>query len=129
MKAAFRRDTVYLGVTVKDDHVVPDDRLDLMLYFPDSGLTSQGVVYRFGPEGLRPPHPELGAEPWAQRLLRAATKAKAKAVGKGFDLEVAVPGRALPRFQAKKPLARQRVRRVRRHRRPGPRRRRKRPPS
>ena len=100
VKAAFRKDTLYLGVSVSDDVVLPEDRLDLILYFPDSGLTSKGVVYRFGPEGRRPPPPELGGKPWAEALVRAATKASAK----GFDLEIAVPARALPRFQAKKPL-------------------------
>ena len=100
LKGAFRKDTLYLGITVTDDHVLPDDRLDLMLYFPDSGLTSKGVIYRFGPEGLRAPHPEAGAPPWAQALVRAATKAG----DKGFTLELAIPARALPRFQATRPL-------------------------
>lgn len=100
LRGAFRRDTLYLGVTVKDDALEPRDELTLSLYFPDSGLTSRGVVYRFGPEGLRAPPADVGAEPWAQSLVSAA----ARRTSTGVTLEVAIPGRALPRFQATKPL-------------------------
>lgn len=101
LKAAFRKDTLYLGVTVDDDALLPADRLDVTLYFPGSGTTSKGVVYRFGQEGLQPPPEEAGAPPFAQALVRAAAKPSKK----GYTLEVAVPARALPRFQAFKQLA------------------------
>ncbi len=100
-KAAFRKDTVYLGVTVEDDTLLGSDQLDVTLFFPDSGTTSKGVVYRFGSDGLRPAPDDIGAPPYAQALVQAA----AKPTKKGFSLEIAVPARALPRFQAFKQLA------------------------
>jgi len=101
LKAAFKKDTLYVGVTVKDDAVLPGDTLDVSLYFPDSGTTSKGVVYRFGSDGLKPAPADIGAPEFAQALVKAATKTDAK----GFTLEVAIPARALPRFQAFKQLA------------------------
>jgi hypothetical protein len=100
IKGTFRHDTLYLGVTVNDDRVGSLDRLDLMLYFPDSGITSRGLVYRFGPDGASAPLAEHGPPSWAQALVRSATKRGPR----GFTLEVALPARALPRFQASKPL-------------------------
>ncbi len=102
VKAAFRKDTVFVGVTVKDDKVLPGDRLDLTLFFPDSGTTAKGVIYRFSSTGLGEAHPEAGAPEWAQAMVKAATTPDPKG---GFTLEVAVPARALPRFQAFKQLA------------------------
>jgi hypothetical protein len=101
LKATFKKDTLYLGITVKDDKVVTEDKLDVTLFFPDSGTTAKGVVYRFGTEGLREPPDDVGATDWAQALVKAATKVD----DKGFTLEIAIPARALPRFQAFKPLA------------------------
>lgn len=101
LKAAFKKDTLYLGVTVNDAKLLEDDHLDLTLFFPESGTTAKGVIYRFGATGLKEPHPEAGAPDWAQALVKAATVKDAK----GYTLEVAIPARALPRFQAFKPLA------------------------
>ncbi|MEW6435106.1 MAG: hypothetical protein AB1730_26700 [Myxococcota bacterium] len=101
MKAAFRKDTLYVGVTVSDDKVLPADAVDLSLYFPDSGTTAKGVVYRFGAEGLLPAPEDVAAPAFAQALVKAATKSDAK----GFTVEIAIPARALPRFQAFKQLA------------------------
>jgi hypothetical protein len=101
LKAAFRKDTLFLGVTVTDDKVLPADALDVSLFFPDSGTTAKGVVYRFGVDGLQPAPAEVAAPAFAQALVKAATKSDAK----GFTLEVAIPARALPRFQAFKQLA------------------------
>lgn len=100
IKGSFRHDTLFLGVTVNDDQVVALDRLELMLYFPDSGVTSRGFVYRVGPDGAIAPLAELGPPSWAQSLVRAATKRGPR----GFTLEVALPARALPRFQSSKAL-------------------------
>jgi hypothetical protein len=101
LKAAFRKDTLYVGLTVRDDQVLPDDHLDLTLFFPESGTTARGVVFRFGSEGLRVADPDVGAPEWAQALVQAATRRDEK----GFTLEVAIPARAFPRFQAFKQLA------------------------
>jgi hypothetical protein len=59
------------------------------------------VVYRFGQGGLQPPPDELGAPAFAQAMVKAATKPSKK----GYTLEVAIPARALPRFQAFRQLA------------------------
>ncbi len=101
LKAAFRKDTLYLGVTVDDDKLLGADQLDVTLFFPDSGTTSRGVVYRFGPDGLREAPADIGAPPFAQALVKSAVKPTKG----GYTLEIAVPARALPRFQAFKQLA------------------------
>ena len=101
LKAAFKKDTLYLGITVDDDKLLGDDQLDVTLFFPDSGTTARGVVYRFGVDGLRDAPPELGAPAFAQALVKSAVLNSRT----GYTLEVAVPARALPRFQAFKQLA------------------------
>lgn len=101
LKAAFRKDTLLLGITVTDDKLLGSDQLDVTLYFPDSGTTSKGVVYRFGNDGLREAPLEIGAPSWAQALVKAAVKSTKD----GYTLELALPARALPRFQAFKQLA------------------------
>ena len=101
LKASFRKDTLFLGITVSDDKLLGSDQLDLTLYFPDSGTTAKGVVYRFGNDGLREAPPEIGAPAFAQALVKAAVKSTKT----GYTLEIAVPARALPRFQAFKQLA------------------------
>lgn len=101
LKAAFRKDTLFLGITVADDQLLGSDQLEVTLYFPDSGTTSRGVVYRFGNDGLRDAPLDIGAPAFAQALVKAAVKPTKT----GYTLEVAVPARALPRFQAFKQLA------------------------
>ena len=101
LKAAFKKDTLYLGVTVNDDKLLGTDQLDVTLFFPDSGTTAKGVVYRFGNDGLREPPAEIGAPAWAQAMVQSAVKPSKT----GYTLEIAIPARALPRFQAFKQLA------------------------
>ncbi len=100
LKAAFRKDTLYVGITVNDDKLLDDDRLDLTLYFPESGMTSKGVVYRFNDKGLQDAPADIGAPPFAQALVKSASKPSKT----GYTLEVAIPARAFPRFQAFKQL-------------------------
>ena len=101
LKATFKKDTLYLGITVTDDKLLGDDQLDVTLFFPNSGTTARGVVYRFGNEGLRDPPPDIGAPAFAQAMVKSAVKPTKT----GYTLEIAVPARALPRFQAFKQLA------------------------
>lgn len=101
LKAAFRKDTLYVGIDVEDDALQSADQLDLTLFFPDSGTTAKGVVYRFGTDGLHEPPAEVGAPAFAQKLLKSGVATTKK----GYALEVAIPARALPRFQAFKQLA------------------------
>ncbi len=101
VKATFKKDTLFVGITIDDDKVVGSDQLDLTLYFPDSGTTSKGVVYRFGHDGLREAPLDIGAPAFAQAMVKAA----AATTKTGYTLEVAIPARALPRFQAFKQLA------------------------
>ncbi len=100
LKAAFKKDTLFLGITVTDDKLLDVDQLDVTLYFPGSGTTSKGVVYRFGSDGLREAPADIGAPPFAQALVKAAAKPSKT----GYVIEIAVPARALPRFQAFKQL-------------------------
>ena len=101
LKASFRKDALLLGLTVTDDKLLGDDQLSVTLFFPDSGPTAKGVVYRFGNDGLREAPLDIGAPAFAQALVKAAVKPSKT----GYVLEVAVPARALPRFQAFKQLA------------------------
>lgn len=101
LKAAFRKDTLFVGITVDDDKLLEGDKLDLSLYFPESGMTSKGVVYRFNDKGLQDPPNEVGAPEWAQALVKSAVKTTKT----GYTIEVAIPPRALPRFQASKQLS------------------------
>src|SRR4051812_24637473 len=101
LKAAFRKDTLYLGVKVTDDKLTPGDELTLSLFFPGAGSTAKGHAFRFGSEGMRAPDPALEIPPWAVEAVKAAVKDEPK----GFTLEIALPVRALPRFQARTQLA------------------------
>lgn len=101
VKAAFRKDTLYVGLTVTDDVVRGDDTVDVTLFFPEAGTTAKGVVFRFGSEGLREAPAEVAAPAFAQQLVKAATRPGPR----GYTVEAAIPARALPRFQAFKPLA------------------------
>lgn len=100
LKAGFRKDTLYVGVTVDDDKLLDDDHVDLTLYFPESGMTSKGVVYRFNNKGAVDAPAEVAAPDFAQALVKSASKETKT----GYTLELAIPARALPRFQAFKQL-------------------------
>jgi hypothetical protein len=99
LKAGFRKDTLFLAITAKDDKVVMGDAIAVNLYFPTAGTTARGFRYLFGPDGRRN-EPE-GAPAWAQGLVKAGVKADAK----GLTLELAFPARALPRMPAQLQLA------------------------
>jgi hypothetical protein len=101
MKAAFRKDSLYLGIKVTDDKVTPGDELVVSIFFPGAGTTAKGHAFRFGAEGMRPPEAALEIPPFAVEAVKAATKDE----GKGFTLEVQIPARAMPRFQARSQLA------------------------
>lgn len=99
LKAGFKKDTLYLSVTTKDDKVVMGDAVAVNLFFPTAGTTARGFRYLFGPDGRRK-EPE-GAPDWAQELVKAGAKADAK----GLTLEIAFPARSLPRMPAQLQLA------------------------
>lgn len=100
LKAAFRKDTLYVSLNVEDDKYVAGDHLDLSLFFPESGTTSHGVVYRFTNEGLQPAPADIGAPEFAQAMV----KTNLSATPTGYAIVAAIPARALPRFQAFKQL-------------------------
>lgn len=100
-KAAFLKDTLYLSVHAKDDAFNEHDQLEVSLFFPESGTTSRGFVYRFGKDGVRPGSVEAGPPPFAEKQVKVAVKDD----DKGATFEIAFPARALPRFQAFKQLA------------------------
>lgn len=99
-RAALAKDTLVLGLTVADDAFNEHDELEVTLYFPDSGTTSRGFVYRFGKGGVRAAPPEAGPPAFAQALLKAGVTS----TDKEAVFELAFPARSLPRFQAFKPL-------------------------
>jgi hypothetical protein len=101
LKAAFRKDSLFLGVKITDDKVTPGDELTVSLFFPGSGTTAKGHAFRFGSEGVRPPDPALEIPMYALEALKSGVKDEAK----GFTLEIQVPVKALPRFQARSQLA------------------------
>ncbi len=99
LKAGFRKDTLFLGIELKDDKVVPGDAVAVNLYFPTAGTTARGFRYLFGPEG-RLNEPE-GAPAWAQALVKSGVRKDPK----GLFLALAFPARALPRLPAQLQLA------------------------
>ncbi len=102
-KAAFQKDSLLLGVSFTDDVLTAEDFADVSLYFPESGTTSRGFVYRFGQDGVRASPEDAGPPAWAAKMVTAASKPDAK--GKGWALEISIPAQAFPRFQGTKPLA------------------------
>ncbi|MCA2982089.1 MAG: hypothetical protein INH37_27770, partial [Myxococcaceae bacterium] len=102
-RAASFKDTLYVAVQVKDDAFNEHDQLEVTLFFPGSGTTSRGSVFRYGRDGVRPPPVESGTPAHVVPRLSAAVKDDEKAGTATFEL--AFPARALPRFQAFAPLA------------------------
>ena len=100
LKAAFRKDTLYLGLAISDDAVLSADVAEVTLYFPGTGATARGFTYRFAPDGAHPAAPEAAAPEFATKLVQAGIKTDAK----GWSLELALPARAFPRFPGTKPL-------------------------
>lgn len=96
-KAAYRQDTLYLGLTAADDRLTPGDIVEVTMFFPGAGTTARGYTWRFGIDGLRSSD-ELPA------YAQSATKAVVEKTDEGLVLEAAFPARALPRFPAKEPL-------------------------
>src|SRR5512141_1351806 len=52
-KVGYFKTSLYVGVTITDDHVTPGDLLEVMLHFPEAGTTAVGHTFRFGPDGRR----------------------------------------------------------------------------
>ncbi len=101
LKAGFRKDTVWLGIHVTDDKLTASDELAVSIFFPGAGTTARGYQYRFGIEGARPPDAAAAMPAWATEAMRSAVTRDAK----GFTVKVALPPKALPRFQARTQLA------------------------
>jgi hypothetical protein len=99
LKAGFKKDTLYLAITVKDDKVTMTDAVAVNLFFTTAGTTARGHRYLFGPDGRR--NDADGAPAWAQDLVKTGVKAD----NKGVSFELAFPARSLPRMQAQLQLA------------------------
>ena len=99
LKAGFRKDTLYLAITAKDDKVVMGDSIAVNLFFPTAGTTARGFKYLFGPDGRR--NDPDGAPLWAQGLVKVGVRADTKSL----NLEIAFPARSLPRMPAQLQLA------------------------
>ncbi len=96
-RIAFRKDTLYIGIELTDDALIPADVLTVSLHFPGAGTTASGYEYRFALDGLR-------AHDGAPELARQHVRAGVTKGEKGLTLEAAFPARSLPRFPAHEPL-------------------------
>ncbi len=102
VKATFKKDTLYVSAFIKGAKQSASDTVQVALFFPNSGTTAKGATYAFGFDGQRTPVPEQSAAPeFAKAMVQHAIKADDKGVG----FEVAIPARALPRFQGQTQLA------------------------
>ena len=52
-KVGYQKDTVYVGVSAKDEAVTNADLVELSIFFPGAGTTATGHVWRFAIDGLR----------------------------------------------------------------------------
>jgi len=99
-KVGYRKDTLFLGVEVRDDRVVAGDLLTVTLFFANAQTTARGYSYRFAFDGKRAPDPESGPPSFANKLVQAAVRKNES----GMIVEAAFPARALPRFPVKGPM-------------------------
>jgi hypothetical protein len=96
-RVAWKRDTVYVGVEITKLSKEMAEQLQLSLFFPNAGTTARGHVHRFGLEGKLPT--AEGADAYADGQVKAGSEKTAK----GYNVEVAIPATALPRFPAAEP--------------------------
>ncbi len=99
-RAAWRKDTLYVGVEATDDHLIAGDLVTLTLFFPGAGPTATGNTFRFAFDGKRASPPESGTSTFAQEQVDVGVQHKD---GK-LNLEIALPVTAFPRFPATDPL-------------------------
>jgi hypothetical protein len=99
LKAAFRKDTLFVAVSAHDARVTNADAVAVTLFFPSAGTTARGYRYIFGSDG-RHADPE-GAPSWAQELIRSGITFE----NNTLNLDLSIPARALPRLPAHSQLA------------------------
>lgn len=99
-KVGYFKTSLYVGVTIVDDHVTPGDLLEVMLHFPEAGTTAAGSTFRFAPDGRRTAEGDGAAPAFAQAQVKAAVAKQAN----GVAFEIQIPARALPRFPASDPM-------------------------
>ena len=99
-KVGYFKASLYVGVTIVDDHVTPGDLLDVTLHFPEAGTTAAAHTFRFAPDGRRTAEGEGAAPAFAQAQVKAAVARQAN----GVAFEIQIPARALPRFPAADPM-------------------------
>ncbi|MFL5349804.1 MAG: hypothetical protein ACJ8AT_33930 [Hyalangium sp.] len=99
-RAAWRKDTLYVGVEATDDQLIAGDAVTLTLFFPGAGTTATGNTFRFAFDGKRASPPESGTSSFAQEQVNTGVQRKD---GK-LNLEIALPVTAFPRFPATDPL-------------------------
>lgn len=99
-KVAYRGDTLFLGVEVRDQRILPGNILTVALHFPGAGTTARGYSYSFAIDGKRATDPENGPPAFADRWVRAAVQKS----DRGMKIKAAFPARALPRFPASHPM-------------------------
>ncbi|MDQ3262554.1 MAG: hypothetical protein M3Y59_02665 [Myxococcota bacterium] len=100
LKAGHAKTTLYLAVEVTDDLLDAGDALEVMMHFPEAGITAEGHRLRFAVDGKRIAEGEFAAPAHAQERVRAVTRKTAQ----GMTLELAIPAESLPRFPAVEPM-------------------------
>lgn len=104
-QAANRKGVLYLAARVSDAHATDFSDVAFTLFFADAGVTATGYTFHVNGSGLATApaaeEPELDTPSFALALAKAAVR-KSPA---GFDVELSIPARAMPRFPTVGPLA------------------------
>ena len=95
-----KKGVLYLTAKVGDKAVTETSEVSFTVFFPDAGTTATGYIFRVGPKGLLQStagdESALVTPAFAFRLAKAAVRKQVT----GFDVELALPAKALPRFPA-----------------------------
>jgi hypothetical protein len=99
-RAAWRKETLYVGIEATDDQLLAGDLVTLTLFFPGAGPIATGNSFRFAFDGKRASAADSGTSTFAQERVEVGVQRQADKLG----LEIAVPANAFPRFPAVEPL-------------------------
>ena len=76
-KVGYQKDSVYVGVSAKDEAVTNADLVELSIFFPGAGTTATGHVWRFAIDGLRATNdealPDFAAELTRSKVVKTKT--------------------------------------------------------
>lgn len=99
-RVTHHKTTLYVAVEVNEDQLTPGDNFEVMMHFPDAGVTAEGHRLRFGLDGRRNAVGDFAAPRYAQERVNASVFR-----GTGLmTLEIAIPLEAFPRFPSREPM-------------------------